>query len=449
MPVNRRDFIRHSILAGAAVGASSITAKAQDDASGANDRVIIAFMGCGGRGQFLLDEFAKRDDVEIRWLADPDSRRHAGAQQKLAAANRPEARTTQDFREVLDDPEVDGIVGALPDHWHAPATVFACQAGKDMYVEKPTSHSIWESRKMIEAARKYNRVVQVGAQNRSNEYCYAAYEHIRSGEFGDVHFARVLNSKLRPDIGNPPDSETPEGVDYDMWLGPAPLRPFNENHFHYAWHWFWDYSGGDIINDGVHQMDIARWMIDKTYPKAVSSGGGMFYYKDAQETPDTHTVSWDFDDMTMSFEQCLWAPYMQKTAMDVRDTDTLPTWPFSGTRIEIYGTKQMMFFSRHGGGWQCFDADGNSAKIHHGRFSPSNTAHIGNYIDCIRSRELPNGDIEKVHYSTLLCHYGNIAYRTGRRLHIDPQTEGFINDDEANAYVKRTYREPWVIPDVV
>ncbi|MCL4218287.1 MAG: hypothetical protein KJ052_14965, partial [Candidatus Hydrogenedentes bacterium] len=235
----------------------------------------------------------------------------------------------------------------------------------------------------------------------------------------------------------------------DMWLGPAPLRPFNENHFHYAWHWFWDYSGGDIINDGVHQMDIARWMIDKTYPKAVSSGGGMFYYKDAQETPDTHTVSWDFDDMTMSFEQCLWAPYMQKTAMDVRDTDTLPTWPFSGTRIEIYGTKQMMFFSRHGGGWQCFDADGNSAKIHHGRFSPSNTAHIGNYIDCIRSRELPNGDIEKVHYSTLLCHYGNIAYRTGRRLHIDPQTEGFINDDEANAYVKRTYREPWVIPDVV
>lgn len=448
MSINRRDFLKHSAVVTAAAAAGT-RAVAQDQPTGANNRVILGFMGCGGRGQFLLDEFARRDDVEVRWLADPDSRRAQSAAKKLEGITGKPAKVTQDFRHILDDPEVDGLVGALPDHWHALGTVLACQAGKDMYVEKPASHSIWEGQKMIEAARKYNRVVQVGAQNRSNEYVYAAYDYLRSGEFGDIRFARVLNSKPRSTIGKKPDQPVPEGVDYDMWLGPAKMRPFNENHFHYAWHWFWEYSGGDIINDGVHQIDVARWLIDKDYPKAVSSSGGIFFFDDDQETPDTHTVNWEYDDMMMVFEQTLWTPYMKKTAMDVRDTDTLPTWPFSGTRLEIYGTKQVMFFSRHGGGWECFDADGNSAKVHHGRFSPSNTAHIANYIDCIRTRNRPNGDIEALHKSTLLCQYGNIAYRTGRRIHIDPKTEYILDDDEANRFVKREYRAPWVVPEKV
>ena len=443
--INRREFLKRTAVAGAAIG----TAGFSINALGANERVVLGIMGIKGRGNYLAQEFAKRDDVEVRYLADLDSRLLGDRAKGIEGITGKAPECVQDFRKMLDDAEVNGIVMGTPDHWHALGTILACQAGKDVFVEKPTSHNIWESRKMVEAARKYERVVQVGAQNRSAEYCYKAFDYVHSSQFGDIHFIRVLNSKQRGTIGLKPDKETPEGVDYDMWLGPAPMRKFNENHFHYAWHWFWNYSGGDIINDGVHQMDIARWMIDRKYPKKVTSAGGILFFNDDQETPDTHTANWDFDGITMVFEQMLWAPYMKKTPFPMRDTDNLPNWPFSGTRIEIYGTKQMMFLSRHGGGWEVFDGDGNSVAVQPGRFSPSNAAHQQNFIDCIRSRKQPNGDIEKLHYSTLLCHYGNIAYRTGRVQHINPETEGFIDDDEANALVKRTYREPWVIPDEV
>ncbi len=441
--IHRRTFLKHAAAAGAAASAVSLNAR------GANERVMLGVMGLHGRGNYLAQEFAKRDDVELRYLADPDTRLFKDRSKGIEDITGKPPKCVQDFREILDDPEVDGVVMGTPDHWHALGTILACRAGKDVYVEKPTSHNIWESRKMIEAARKHGRVVQVGAQNRSAEYCYQAFEYVHSKEFGDVHFVRVLNSKQRGTIGNKPNKPVPEGVDYDMWLGPAPMRPFNENHFHYAWHWFWAYSGGDITNDGVHQMDIARWMIDKKYPKRVTSAGGIWYFDDDQETPDTHTVNYDFDGLTMVFEQTLWAPYMKKTPFPMRDTDNLPNWPFSGTRIEVYGTKQVMFLSRHGGGWEAFDADGKSVMVKPGRFSPSNAAHQSNFIECIRSRNKPNGDIEKLHYSTLLCHYGNIAYRTGRVQHIDPETEGFVDDDEANDLVKRNYRSPWVVPEKV
>jgi len=445
--MKRRDFLKRSAVAAAAVGASAGVSRS---VLGANEKIRVGFMGCRGRGYHLMQWFANRGDVDVVWLADPDTRVLSSRAQKVEEIGGVKPQTTGDFRKMLDDPSVDAIVNATPDHWHALGTILACQAGKDVYVEKPTCHSIWEGQKMIEAARKYNRIVQVGTQNRSAEYCYQALDYINSAEFGDVHFLRVLNSKQRGSIGKKPDlPKPPEGVDYDMWLGPAPDRPFNENHFHYAWHWFWNYSGGDIINDGIHQVDIARWMAQQTIPKSVSSAGGIHYFEDDQETPDTHTVSWEFDNMTIAFEQTLWAPYMRKTPMEFRDTDNLPNWPFSGTRMEIYGTKQIMFLSRHGGGWQAFDADGKSARIQPGRFSTSNTAHIQNFVDCIRSRELPNGDIQEGHLSTLLSHYGNIAYRTGRRLHIDPKTEGFIDDDEANSLVKRTYREKWAVPETV
>jgi len=444
--INRRDFLKHSVTATAAASAAGFSI----NAAGANERVVLGVMGIRGRGSFLGPEFAKRNDVEIRYIADPDSRLFSSRAQKLEDVCGRRPQCTQDFRRMLDDPELDGIINATPDHWHALGTILACQSGKDVYVEKPTSHNIWESRKMIEAARKHKRVVQVGAQNRSGEYCYQAFDYIHSAAFGDVHFVRVLNSKERGAIGKKEDQpQPPEGVDYDMWLGPAPSRLFNENRFHYAWHWFWDYSGGDIINDGIHQIDIARWMIDRPYPKSVSSAGGIHYFQDDQECPDTHTVNWEYDGLTMAFEQILWAPYMKKTPMDFRDTDNLPNWPFSGTRIEIYGTKQMIFLGRHGGGWEAFDGDGKSVVKQPGRFSPCNENHFENFVECIRTREQPNGDIEKLHHSTLLSHYGNIAYRTGRRLHIDPVTEGFKDDPEANAYVKREYRNPWVVPEEV
>lgn len=446
MNIDRRTFLKHATIA-TSVAAAGVSI----NAAGANDRVVIGVMGIGGRGNFLGPEFAKREDVEIRYLADPDSRLFPSRLTAVAAVKGDQPRAVQDFRVILDDPEVDAVVQATPDHWHALGTILACQAGKDVYVEKPTSHSIWESRKMIEAARKYGRIVQVGAQNRSAAYCHLAKEFIDGGGLGDVHFARVLNSKYRGPVPVKPDQPAPpDGVDYDMWLGPAPSRPFNENHYRYNWHWMWPYSGGDIINDGVHQIDIARWMIGRDYPNAVSSAGNKDAFEgDAQDAPTTQTVTWEYDGLMMVFEQTLFTPYMKKTPMDMRDTDTLPNWPFSGTRMEIHGTKNMMFLSRHGGGWQVFDGNGESVRIQHGHFSTSNTAHIDNFIDCMRSRELPHGDIEPLHLSTLLCHYGIIAYRTGRRLRIDPATEGFKDDPEANALVKRSYREPYVVHEEV
>jgi predicted dehydrogenase len=219
------------------------------------------------------------------------------------------------------------------------------------------------------------------------------------------------------------------------------------NHFHYSWHWFWAYSGGDIINDGVHQIDLARWLAGVTIPTSVSSTGGIHHFRDEQETPDTHVVNWDLAGLTMIFEQTLWSPYLKKMPIALRDLDDLPKWPFSGTRIELYGTRQIMYFERHGGGWQTFDADGQSTRIQPGRFT--NREHIANFLDCMRTRKTPTADIDEGHLSTLLCHYGNIAYRCGRKLRIDPETQGLVDDVEANRLVRRTYRAPWVLPDQV
>ncbi len=428
----------------------SMAALATGSAAGrpvsANDKVVLGFMGVGGRGRELLKRFSKRQDVTVAYLADVDSRRLPEAASEAAQRSGRIPKTVQDVRTVLDDKAVDALVVATPDHWHALGTVWACQAGKDVYVEKPTSHSIWESRQMVRAARKYDRVVQVGTQCRSAPYMQGAIDYIKSGQLGEVHYVRVLNSKPRSSIGKRPDGSAPAGVDYDRWLGPAAARPFNENHFHYAWHWFWDYSGGDIINDGVHQIDMARWVIDRAHPKSVYSTGGIHFFKDDQETPDTQVVAWDYDGLTMAFEQTLWTPYQQKTPFNLRDRDELPKWPFSGTRIEIFGSKRWMMLGRHGDGWEVFDGDFRSVAHQYGR--QADDLHITNFLDCIRARKRPNADIEKVHLSTLLCHYGNIAYRVGRKLFIDPATEGFVDDAQANALVKRTYRAPYVVPEI-
>ena len=442
--INRRKFLNTTTKATVAAGLSGAFSI---NVLGANEKIRLGFMGIKDRGRYLAQFFGKRPDVDIVCYADVDPRLFEERLQEIEGVTGKRPRTEADFRRMFDDKNIDAVVIATPDHWHALGTILACQAGKDVYVEKPTAHSIWESRKMIEAARKYNRVVQVGAQTRSGPYMKGAIDYIRSGNLGEIHFAKVYNSKLRSPIGKRPDMPVPEGVNYEMWLGPAKMRPFNEGHFHYDWHWFWEYSGGDIINDGVHQIDVLRWCIDRKHPKSVSSTGGLHFFNDDQETPDTHVVNWDFDRLTVSFEQTLWAPYMQKTPWDSRDQDILPNWPFNGTRVEIYGSKQKMCVSRHGGGWQVFDSDGKPFCEGQGRHP--HEPHIENFIECVKTRERPNSDIEELHLSSILCMYGNIAYRTGRKLHIDPETEGFIDDDEANSYVKRHYREPWVVPEVV
>ena len=412
----------------------------------ANDRVVLGFMGVGGRGHDLLQRFSKRPDVAVAYLADVDSRRLPKRASEAAQLSGRTPKTVQDVRHVLDDKAVDALVIATPDHWHALGTVWACQAGKDVYVEKPTSHSIWESRQMVRAARKFDRVVQVGTQCRSAPYVQGAIDYIQSGQLGEVHFVRRTQQQAPLEHRQAARPARAGGCRLRPLARPRAGGPFNENHFHYAWHWFWDYSGGDIINDGIHQLDLARWVIDRAYPKSVYSTGGIHFFKDDQETPDTQVVTWDYDGLTMAFEQTLWTPYQQKTPFNLRDRDELPRWPFSGTRIEIFGSKRWMMLGRHGDGWEVFDGDFRSVAHQFGR--QADDRHITNFLDCIRSRKRPNADIEKVHLSTLLCHYGNIAYRVGRKLVIDPATEGFVGDPQANALVKRTYREPYTVPEI-
>ena len=375
----RRHFLFGSLAALAAGSAAR-------QSVAASDKVVLGFMGLGGRGRALLQGFGKRPDVAVAYLADVDSRRLPEPASEAAQLNGRTPKTVQDVRRVLDDKAVDALVIATPDHWHALGTVWACQAGKDVYVEKPTSHSIWESRQMVRAARKFDRVVQVGTQCRSAPYVQEAIDYIRSGQLGEVHYVRVLNSKPRSSIAKRPDQPVPAGVDYDRWLGPAPARPFNENHFH-AWNWFWNYSGGDIINDGVHQLDMARWVIDRAYPKSVYSTGGIHFFKDDQETPDTQVVNWDYDDLTMVCEQTQWTPYQQKTPMNLRDRDELPRWPFNGTRIEVFGSKRWMMLGRHGDGWEVFDGDFRSVAHQYGR--QANDRHFANFLDCVRTPSGP------------------------------------------------------------
>lgn len=297
---------------------------------GANERIVTAVMGIHDRGMDLAKELCNRGDVELRYLADPDSSLFEKRAAAVASTTGRRPECVQDFRRVLDDPEVDGLCIATPDHWHALATIMACQAGKDVYVEKPTAHSIWESRKMVEAARKYGRMVQVGTQNRSADYCAMARGRVQAADFGDIHFVRIVNSKQREPIGRKADGPVPEGLDYNLWLGPAPERPFNENHFHYNWHWFWRYSGGDVVNDGIHQIDLARWMVGRELPKAVSAVGGRHVADDDSETPDTQIINWEFDGLNMTFEQTLWTPYQKKVPLELRDRGDLPDWPFAG-----------------------------------------------------------------------------------------------------------------------
>jgi predicted dehydrogenase len=447
---NRREFLKGAAAVGGAVAATTLPTERGKAAEAAKPtKYIVGLMGAGGRGIWLLEnELAKRPEVKIAYVCDVDLNRAGKAADVVAkvTGKRPEA--VQDYRRILDDKDVHALFNATPDHWHALSTIHSCQAGKDVYVEKPVSHSLWEGRKMVEAARKYKRVVQVGFQNRSAPYVKEAVEYVRSRQLGDVHLIHVIQMRTRPEIGMLPNDQLPPGVDYDRWLGPAPKRVFDPNHFHYKWHWLWEYSGGDIINDAVHQIDIVRWLAGKKYPLSVSAAGGLYHFKDHQETPDTQIVTWNYPDMTIVFELALWTPYMKKVDWFVRDTGAFPEWDFYAARTDVFGTKSIMRLARHGSGWQVFDANGKNCASCTGK--QGHTLHINNFFACIESRDTPNADIEEGHRSTVLSLLGNISYRlAGRKLAFDAKTEKFVDDVEANKMLKREYRKPYVVPENV
>ncbi|MBA3440033.1 MAG: Gfo/Idh/MocA family oxidoreductase [Pyrinomonadaceae bacterium] len=424
--MNRRHFVK-SAIAGTLIGKSVI---AQTSAASANEKVNVAFIGIRGRGKNLIGSFAALPDVNIAYLCDVDQKvlESGGADIEKKTGKKPQL--AGDLRRVLDDKSVDAVVIATPDHWHAPATILACDAGKDVYVEKPASHNLKEGRLMVDAARRNKRVVQHGTQSRSRPSTQRAVEYVKSGKIGKVYMAKAWDVQLRDDIGHKEDSSVPQGVDYETWTGPALMLPFNENRFHYNWHWHWNYGTGDMGNDGVHQLDIARWALGVDHPTEVSGMGRKLFFQDDQQTPDTMNISLNFKDKVIQWEMRIWNPYMLEGV---------------DNGVAIYGSDGMVHIGRWKGksGFKVFDGKGEQVL-----FDDANEGdyHARNFIDCVRSRKSPNAEIEIGHISTVYAHLGNIVARTGRKIKFDGETESILSDPDTSRLLTREYRQHWATP---
>lgn len=432
--IGRRRFLGASARASVGALASSAILGAAPSARAApgdpNERIRVAVLGVRGRGRSHVEGFAEIDGVEVAAVCDPDRRVLDGAADEAMKRQGRAPEKLQDFRSLLDDRSIDALSIATPDHWHALATIWGSQAGKDVYVEKPCSHNIREGRRMVEAARKYERIVQHGTQSRSGETFFSALEYLSSKPLGEIRVAKVVNSQLRANIGRATDADPPREVDYDLWLGPAPKRPFNPNRFHYNWHWNWDYGTGDIGNDGVHAIDYARWLLGVEDPVAVSASGAKLHFDDDQETPDTQTVTFEFPGRHLIYEMRIWTPYgehgMENGAI-------------------LYGEKGYLEINPHG--WRVFFKGNEPGPT--GKGASRGPEHFKNFTDCMRSRAKPNAEILDGHLSSRLSHLGNIATRVGRRLEFDAATETFPKDEEANALLSRSYRKPFTVPEEV
>jgi predicted dehydrogenase len=419
-------------ISGLAGADAPTTDKADAKPAGPNEVLRVAVCGVHGRGKDHIAGWSKQKEVRITAICDIDLNVAEAAAKTVEKQYGTKPAVIQDIRRLLDDKAIDAVSIATPNHWHALAAIWACQAGKDVYVEKPVSHNVTEGRRMVEAARKYGRIVQTGTQCRSHQGIQDAMAFLRSGKLGQIYMAKGLCYKSRGSIGHQADAPVPAKVDYDIWLGPAPKRPFNPNRFHYNWHWNWDYGNGDLGNQGIHQMDLARWGLNKTeLPKAVMASGGRFGYSDDGQTPNTLLVGFEFDDCELQFE--------------VRG---LPTNAESTVKIGdiFYGTEGILAISSYTD-WQVF----YGPKMEPGPRGKGGGDHYANFVTAVKARDqkLLNADIEEGHLSSAYCHLGNIAYRLGRKLHINPSTESFVNDSEADAMLTREYRTGFVVPSKV
>ena len=452
--MNRRGFLRQTqrSTVGLAAGLTILSDPRSVWATPANDKVTLAIVGCGGRGNMVVTGFASREDCQISHFCDVEPKAYERYAKGIAACQGGKMPVyTADFRKMLEDKSVDAVILALPPHWHALATIWCCQAGKDVYCEKPQSHNCWEGRKAVEAARKHNRIVQIGTQNRSAPYHHAAREYIASGKLGKIHFVRVIDQRGEGTFPMAADGTPPAGFNWDMWNGPAPEHRYNET-LRYKWRYFWRYCGGDMTYQAIHQVDLARWLCGLKRPKTVYSHGSRYERAGAAETPDTQLTVLEFDDLMMSIELTLYTPYMITEDYGVRDGDIFPYWPQNTDHIEIYGSNAVMYVGRMGSGWQVYVRQKNRQPVirdqMHGRFPDK--PHQQNFVDCLRSRKTPNADIEEGHLSMLLVHYAMISYRLGgEKLTIDPKTGEIASNALAMEYFRRAYRAPWVVEDHV
>ena len=421
----RREFLATSALT---LSAASYNRAADKP----NEAVRLAVMGLRTRGRQLLPGFAALPGVSISHVIDIDP---ATVKPALDALKNPDSppKVETDIRKVLDDKSVTAVAVCAPDHWHALAAVWAAERGKHVYVEKPVSHNLLEGTRMVQAARKYKVVMQAGTQRRSATDVTAAREYVQAGKLGKVAFARTWIAGNRPNIGHAKPAPVPKGVDYDLWLGPAPDGPFTTNRFHYNWHWFWDLGTGEIGNNGIHALDVARNVMGLDAPTRVACGGGKYFYDDDQQTPDTQVATFDFPGGPGGAAGCtvLW----EHRVWEKKGPDDL------AFGISVHGDKGVLLFT--GSGWEVRGGDG--AKEPAGKDMVK--AHQKNFIDAIRGAAEPNADIEVGHKSTRLCHLGNIAFRTGKVLTFDAKTET-TDSPEANKLLGRAYRKGFELPAV-
>ncbi len=428
----------------------ALTAASYSRVHGANERVRLGFIGYGLIGKQHVSDFSKQPDAECAAVAEA----HAGRLDEGVTACGGSAKAYRDFRKLLDDRSVDAVVVSTPDHWHCAMTILACAAGKDVYVEKPMTVFVREGRWMVEAARKFKRVVQVGTQQRSGEHYRKAIGLMRGGYLGEVHSARIaMYRNAMPGFGAPADAPPPSDLDYDMWLGPAPKRPYNPNRSIYHFRWFWDYSGGQMTNWGAHDIDIVHWLLNSPGPRVAASVGGRWSLPDNGETPDTQEAIFQYDPKLI----LQWS--MREGGVGRGQ----------GQGLEFFGTKGSMTLSR--GGFQVYPDPKQPPEnlipqiMGHPVGGPKTTpakpvpwiepvkeaatnnlfaAHARNFLDCIKSRQRPNADVEDGHRTVTACHLANISLRLGgRSIRWDARREQIVDDHEASTYLERPYRKPW------
>ena len=429
--MNRRHFLlgTTAVLAGGAIRVHASP----------NDTMRVAVVGCGGRGTDHVNGWSKLANVEVAALCDVDASHLGDKLKRLETLGKPKPATYVDVRRLLEDKSIDAVSIATPNHWHTLMTIWACQAGKDVYVEKPCSHNVFESKQIVAAARKYDRIVQQGSQSRSSTALQDAVARMRAGELGDVYMARGLCYKWRDTIGRAPVSAVPAGVDYDLWTGPAAKRQFTKNRFHYNWHWFWDTGNGDLGNQGIHEVDIARWGLGVTHPTKVSAIGGKFMFDDDQETPNTISASYEFDvdgkKKMMTFEVRHWISPHEAGINGEKPGNTIGN--------QFYGSKGYLVIDNYNKYYSFMGRDQTP-----GPTATKRDEHWANFIGAVRSRKRQDltAEIEEGALSCNLMHLANISYRVGRTLHWDAKTLTVIDDPEANKMLTRDYRVPYVVP---
>src|SRR5450631_1376775 len=470
MAIDRRDFLKTT---GKAITVGAATLALGGRVLGANDRVRVGICGLRGRGNDHIHGFARVPGADIAALCDVDEsvlNQRLGDVEKLGKAS---PKPYGDIRRLLEDKDIDAISIAAPNHWHSLMGIWACQAGKDVYVEKPCSHNLLEGRQLVKAVKKYKRICQHGSQSRSNPGMVEAIQRMRDGTIGDVYMARALCYKWRPSIGHAAPEAVPAGVNYDLWTGPASLKPFTKNRFHYNWHWIWDTGNGDMGNQAIHEIDIARWGLGVDFPVSVSAMGGHFMFEDDQETPNLLNATFYFNTpdnkrKMMEVEVRPWitnheaeigtgaygtsgVPPAGLTASPAKKADDKASLGPKDAKTNTIGN---IFYGSNGYlGIDGYDAYKTwlTGDLEPGPSGKSSGDHYANFIDCVRSRRAEDihCPIEEGHKSTTLVHLANVSYRLGRALQFDPVREQVTGDEEANRMLRGSYRAPYVVPEEI